>query len=121
MPAIDYRAIIEAASAAASAASAKYITDHGASPVNCGFAWVEVRPCRGPFITAMKKLSAEANGKRHSLFGGRSDYHKCWMFWGPGDYNGQDMSAKHAGAQAFANVLVDKLNLSGVTVSTRLD
>lgn len=66
-----------------------YVVDGGV----CGFAWVNVKPARGKFITWCKKNNV---GRRDSYYGG-------YTFWvGEG---GQSMERKTAYAGAFSKVL----------------
>lgn len=66
----------------------------------CGFAWVSIKPCRGPFVTFCKK-----NG-----IGSRSDYHKAWHIT-PWDTKAgrtaqsQSIELKSAYCGAYAQVL----------------
>lgn len=60
----------------------------------CGFAWVEIRPARGPFVTFLKKQNI-----------GRKGHDGGWHIWNPGEHSTQWMDAKFEGAVAFAKVL----------------
>ena len=60
----------------------------------CGFAWVVIRPARGPQVTFMKNHDI---GSR-SIEGG-------WRIWNPGNAPTQAITIKEKGAQAFADVL----------------
>ena len=79
---------------------------HGA----CGFAWVTVKPARGPFVAWCKSQVSREFG--HKAYDGG------WQFWSPG-YNGQCLSTKELAAVAFCAVLV-KHGLKA-TVGSRLD
>lgn len=61
---------------------------------DCGFAWVIVRPARGPFIQWCK--DRDLGGK---AYGGG------WQFWCPGSWHGQSVRVWQKGAQAFAQAL----------------
>lgn len=74
----------------------------------CGFAWVEVSSKgRTPFTNAMIALNKmEGAAPLSSKWGERQTYgQKRWMFWNPGEYHGQNINAKEAGAEAFAAYL----------------
>lgn len=92
----------------------------------CGFAWVQVRPARGPFIDFCKAqilvlgLKYDQAGNLRTIAGGtpthaqwtaaksfgqRDDHKGGWQFWNPGGYPGQAVHAKEAAAIAFAAVL----------------
>ena len=60
----------------------------------CGFAWVTIKPARGPFIAFLKSRGI-----------GDKSYTGGWTIWNPSDHPTQWMDAKFAGAQAFADVL----------------
>jgi hypothetical protein len=110
-----------AAQAACQAAANQYFkgNDGGA----CGFAWVTVRPATGPFINWCKKQAklAEAEGDRWRAhkFGSKA-WNGGWQFWDPGEWGGQSVDVKEAGAVAFRNVLAVELGLN-VEVGSRLD
>jgi hypothetical protein len=108
---IDFTALFAKARAAATLASGAYLAANGEHPFNCGFAWVSVRPARGKFVSWCKAQSGREYGRRHEGDG--------WVFWSPGNYNGQDMDVKRAGAEAFAAVLAE----AGIkaVVCSRLD
>jgi hypothetical protein len=59
----------------------------------CGFAWVNIKPARGKFVTWLK---AQGIGRLDGYQGG-------WTIW-IGDY-GQSMERKHAHAVAVVEVL----------------
>jgi len=64
-------------------------------PVYCGFAWANIYGIKGN-----TKL-----GKRLKAAGLEQDYTKAYSVWNPGQYHGQSMDVKEAGARAYANVL----------------
>lgn len=127
----DFGAIIQEAHDAASAASRRYVAENGEHPFNCGFAWVTVdgvsplaRFCRKQIkereaLRDKGQIGPRAVTEAQTHFGCKG-YPSGHQFWGPGDYMGQDMSAKRAGAEAFARVLADKLGYNA-TVGSRLD
>lgn len=77
----------------------------------CGFAWLNIKPARGPFI---KYLKDNRIGRSDSYYGGYSlsSYDCC-------SFNGQNMDVKEDGVQAFAYVLRE--NGVAATVHTRID
>jgi hypothetical protein len=100
----DFQAIFNEATEAANAAQDACLAKYG-EPSYCGFAWVTVSPARGPFVSwckqQIKSISATGDARQ---FGKRADG-GGWQFWGPGNYNGQNMHIKKAGAAAFGAVL----------------
>lgn len=62
--------------------------------LNCGFAWVRICPARGPFVSYLKSRGI---GDKH--------WHSGWWVENPGDFMGQQVDHKLAGARAFAEVL----------------
>jgi hypothetical protein len=61
---------------------------------NCGFGWVTIHPARGPFVTYCKRNGIGDNG-----------WHGGWWIENPGQFMGQQIDHKVAGAKAFAAVL----------------
>lgn len=61
----------------------------------CGFAWVRIKPARGPFVNYLKKIEA----------GRTDDYEGGYVVYNPSGNPTQWMDAKYAGAKAFAAVL----------------
>ena len=61
----------------------------------CGFAWVNIKPARGKFITWLKSMGI---GRKDSYYGG-------WTVW-VSDF-GQSIARKENYARAFAKVLGD--------------
>ena len=93
----------------AEAATQKYLKEFGEAPFNCGFAWLEAK-VRGN--SKVGKILKEAGfDKSYTSSGLR--------LWNPSKSFVQDMSAKEAGAIAYAKVLEE----AGVqvVVRTRLD
>jgi hypothetical protein len=101
---MDYAAIFKEATDAANKAIEDYRAKYG-EPFYCGFAWVTVRPARGPFVTWCKKQIKATEGRREQRAFGDRACDGGWQFWAPGEYNGQSMDLKEAGAVAFAKVL----------------
>lgn len=94
------QAIFEEAVAAGQAAAQKYnesLGDENARGFDCGFAWVTVRPARGPFVKWCKE-----NSHGSSAYGG------SWQFWYSvfSDRTTQSVSVHEVGATAFAAVLI---------------
>ena len=103
----DFAAIFFEAKIAAQEAVKAIVDAHtGPGPVDhvgaCGFAWVRLPKAQGPFVTWLKKAAKGAVDSR--AFGERA-WDVGWEFWNPGDYRGQRIDIKEAGAAAFAAVL----------------
>jgi hypothetical protein len=102
-----------AANAAAIESNSKLPSNQSARGFDCGFAWVTVKPARGPFVAWCK-----ANGKgRSGSFSGGPGY----GFW-YGDLHDvptQLVSVHEAACRAFAEVL-EKHGLNA-SWSSRLD
>jgi hypothetical protein len=86
--------IITEAFEAAKAATDAYIAANPDQWYPCGFAWVNIRPARGPLVNALKVMKAGSRGYSGGL-----------EIWNPSGHNTQCMDAKFAGAKAFADVL----------------
>lgn len=108
----------EAASKAALAANAE-LPPEGARGFDCGFAWVVVRPARGPLVTWCKKALQDDAYKNHAKLKGRASNEATtkyghlrdyggggWEFWCTGFHNTQSISVHRAAAEAFAKVLI---------------
>lgn len=77
----------------------------------CGFAWLNIKPARGPFI---KYLKDNRIGRPDSYYGGYSlSSYDCCAF------HGQNMDVKEDGVRAFAYALRE--NGVDATVYTRID
>jgi hypothetical protein len=62
----------------------------------CGFAWVNIKPARGKFVTWLK---SQGIGRTDTYYGG-------YTIWSPGgDRGSQSYERKMAAAAAFAKVL----------------
>jgi len=77
----------------------------------CGFAWVNVWGVR----------SNSKVGKWLQAAGFRKDYTGALSLWNPSGYPTQSISILEAGAEAYAQVLKDKLGLDRVYAGSRLD
>ena len=99
----------EAGIQARSAAKAFY-AKHGDRDA-CGFAWVNVWGVR-----SNSKL-----GKWLQAAGFRKDYTGSLCMWNPSGYPTQSIGILEAGAEAYAQVLKDKLGLDRVYAGSRLD
>ena len=99
----------EAAMAARTAAKELYSKygDRGA----CGFAWVNIYGVR-----SNSKL-----GKWLQAAGFRKDYTGALSLWNPSGFPTQSISILEAGADAYAQVLKDKLGLDKVYAGSRMD
>ena len=89
----EHKIIAEALEAARNATNA-YLAEHGDRDC-CGFAWVNIFGNRR-LINAMKAINL-----------GSSSYEGGWKVWNPSGAGTQALSAKEAGADAFAEVLRD--------------
>ena len=77
----------------------------------CGFAWVNIKPARGPFIKFLKEKNI---GRKDSYYGGYTlSSYDC------SNFNGQNMDVKEDGCRAFRNVLIQ--NGVEANVYTRID
>lgn len=83
------------AQTAAAATAAKLIEANPGTWYPCGFAWVMVKPARGPLVEALKELGM---GKRSESGG--------FQVYNPSRNSTQWMDAKEAGARAFKDSLV---------------
>jgi hypothetical protein len=77
----------------------------------CGFAWVNVWGVR-----SNSKL-----GKALQAAGFRKDYTGSLQLWNPSGHCTQSISVKEAGADAYAQVLKEKLGLEKVYSGSRMD
>jgi hypothetical protein len=71
-----------------------YIFDNGENPMGCGFAWVVVKGARGKKAELLKEFGFK---KRYDGPGLSN--------WNPSGNMTQDMDAKYAGAQVYAEQL----------------
>ena len=99
----------EAAMAARTAAKA-FHAKHGDRDA-CGFAWVNVWGVR-----SNSKL-----GNALKAAGFRKDYTGALSLWNPSQFPTQSISILEAGAEAYAEVLRDKLGLDKVYAGSRMD
>ena len=102
-------ALNEAGIQARSAAKA-FLQQHGDRDC-CGFAWVNVWGVR-----SNSKL-----GKALQAAGFRKDYTGSLQLWNPSKAGVQSLNVLEAGAEAYAQVLRDKLGLEKVYAGSRLD
>ena len=89
--------LVQKAQEEAQKATAEYIDANSISEYPCGFAWVNIKPARGPLIELMKRMG----------LGRRDEYAGGWTIWNPSGHLTQNMYVKEAGAMAFAKVLRD--------------
>jgi len=128
----DYAAVLRQAAEAANKAQNLMLGPyHGIEPqLACGFAWVDIADPKHPFVKWCKDqlkthgLKYDRAGNLCRLNGdfasrdgvgyefmenyrdyGSPHYRRGWQFWGPGDFHGQWVDCKEAGADAFAAVL----------------
>lgn len=85
---------IHAEAYAAATAAAKAFHEKYGEPFYCGFAWVKIRPARGPFVAYLKKIGV-----------GDKAWNGGYDIWNPSGDHTQSMDIKEAGAQAYAQVL----------------
>lgn len=85
--------LIEAFSAAEKATD-KHIADNPDVWYPCGFAWVTIKPARGPLVKYLKERKI-----------GDKAYEGGWTIYNPSKNLTQWMDAKYEGAKAFAKVL----------------
>ena len=78
----------------AARATEMHIFDNGESPMGCGFAWVVVKGVRGKKAELLKEFGFK---KRY--------YGPGLSLWNPSGSYTQDMDAKYAGAQVYAEQL----------------
>lgn len=91
---VNWPTVVTIATEAAVKATAEYIRANG-EHYPCGFAWVNIKPARGPLIKYLKEIK----------FGRTDDYYGGYTIWNPSENATQCMDAKEAGARAFAEVL----------------
>ena len=77
----------------------------------CGFAWVNIYGVR-----SNSKL-----GKALQSAGFRKDYTGSLQLWNPSGHHTQSISVKEAGADAYAEVIKQKLGLEKVYSGSRMD
>ena len=89
---MDCKKVYDEARAAATLAIA-----NASDGLPCGFAWINIKPARGPFI---KFLKDNKIGRKDDYYGGYtlSSYDAC-------NWNGQNMIVKESACYAFADVL----------------
>lgn len=116
--ATDYTDILNEAHQAAQAA-VKDGKDDGA----CGFAWVVSRHRRLNLWCKKQFELSEAIPSRFTkeVTYGHKNYGGGWCWWKPGNFNGQAVLVHEAGAQAFCQVLKQKLGDADFFWSSRLD
>ena len=102
-------ALNEAGIQARTAAKA-FLAQHGDRDC-CGFAWVNVWGVR-----SNSKL-----GKALQAAGFRKDYTGSLQLWNPSKAGVQSLNVLEAGAEAYAQVLRDKLGLEKVYAGSRMD
>lgn len=100
--------LIDMALKAATAATAKYLTDNPDQWYPCGFASVRIRPARGRLISALQARS----------IGRTDDFNGGYLIYNPSGNCTQCMDAKEAGARAFVAVIktgFPDLNIYSIT------
>jgi hypothetical protein len=99
----------EAAQQARTAAK-EFLQKHGDRDC-CGFAWVNVWGVR----------SNSKMGKALQAAGFRKDYTGSLQLWNPSKFPTQSLNILEAGAEAYAQVLREKLGLEKVYAGSRMD
>jgi len=94
----------------ARAAARDFFEKHGDRDA-CGFAWVNIYGVR-----SNSKL-----GKCLTAAGFRKDYSGAFCLWNPSGFPTQSISILEAGAEAYAQVLKEKLGLDKVYSGSRMD
>jgi hypothetical protein len=87
----EIRQIIFTAQELAAVAAREYLDSIGGDNYPCGFAWVKIKPARGPFVKVLKELNL---GHVDKDYGG-------YMIWNPSQNFCQNVDAKAAGAEVF--------------------
>lgn len=117
-----FRRVFDKATAAAEAAiDAEIAKRPEGNDMDCGFAWVVVRPANVAFIRWCKQqIKLLGNNHRAAHIYGDKNWNGGWCFWKPGSYAGQSIRFHEAGARAFRDVIAIELGLN-VEVGSRLD
>lgn len=105
---LKLRLAIDSAFKAAALATAEYLAANPTAWYPCGFAWVKLKPARGPLVNLLKDLKL---GHVDSYFGGL-------MVYNPSMNSTQCMNAKIAGAEAFVKSLQESKVLGAVKAFT---
>ena len=105
--------IVTEARTAARVAAEKFFKERlgGQDQYACGFAWVNVWGVR----------SNSKVGKFLQANGFRKDYTGALSLWNPSGFPTQSISILEAGAEAYAEVLKNKLGLDKVYAGSRMD
>lgn len=94
---------------------------HEGRGLDCGFAWCVAYD---PTFQAWCRKRARENGSKAAPpsvhYYGSKHYATGWCFWNPGNYPGQSIGVKEAGARAFRDALVHALQIR-VEMGSRLD
>ena len=90
----NVQSVIREAQCAANSAAREYLADYGEGMLNCGFAWVTIKPNRGILCNTLKEMKLGSAGWNGGL-----------CVWNPSGVPVQDMSVLYAGALAFEDVL----------------
>lgn len=106
---VEVKQVILRAKERAAIAAEAYLLRIGGDQYPCGFAWVNIKPARGKFVTILKELGI---GRTDKYYGG-------YTIWNPSDNFCQNMYAKEEGAKEFALELA-KYGVE-TSVHTRLD
>ena len=78
---------------------------------SCGFAWIIIRPARGPLVSYLKKQGIGGN-----------EYGGGYSIWMPGRQPTQSISVHEAAAKAFAETIKEILGSDlNITWRSRMD
>jgi hypothetical protein len=94
----------------AAEATQAYLDAHPDHWYPCGFAWVNIKPARGPLAKVLKERQLSSPG----VYGGLQVYN-------PSGNHTQCMDAKEAGARAFVDFLKPLYPAYKISVGTRID
>jgi len=99
--------------------------ERAVEPMYCGFAWVIVPKRENPeLIKALRVAATLVHGRDmgHATGYSKKGVHGSadWKFHGPGQYSGQSMDIKEAGARAFVEYLTEH-GVVGAFAESRAD
>lgn len=94
---LNLTAVLDEAFAAAEAKASEWLEKYGDRDC-CGFAWVTIKPARGPLVNALK---AHPKARVHKNYGAGGGI----QLWNPSGNPTQSMTPKEDGASAFVEVL----------------
>lgn len=107
----EFTKILEEASQEAYYAANSYIETYPESWFPCGFAWVNIKPARGPLVSFLKK----------NRIGRTDDYYGGYTIYNPSGHSTQCMEAKRLGCVAYIQKLKQYFPDLQISYSTRID